>query len=152
MTEPRIPTTALVASGAIGRLLPAGRVADAIGRGLQAGGSPPPDLCALDIEREDERGALAGELRMLDLDARIHRARALILACERLEQHMLTGSAVFELATRARQSGVPTYAVTADNRLSAFDARMLDLQTILVASNVRALAGAGRRLAALLSP
>jgi hypothetical protein len=44
---------------------------------------------------------------------------------------------------------VPAYAVTATNRLSAFDARMLDLQVILEASTARALQAAARRLAKL---
>ncbi|HXW57850.1 MAG TPA: glycerate kinase [Solirubrobacteraceae bacterium] len=148
--QPRIPTIPLVASSAFGGALPAERVAEAIGRGLQTGGWPPPDLCPLQIEREDEHGALLGELRALALDARIARARAIILACARLDEHTLAGSAVFEIATRARQSGVPACAITADNRLSPFDARLLDLQTILTAGSARSLAGAGRRLAALL--
>jgi hypothetical protein len=148
--QPRIPTTALVASGAIAGALPAARVAETIGRGLQAGGSPSPDLSPLEIEREDERGALASELRALDLDTRIRRARAVVLACARLHAHTLPGSAVFEIATRARQMGVPAYAITADNRLSLFEARLLDLQTILLAGSARALTGAGRELAALL--
>ena len=44
---------------------------------------------------------------------------------------------------------MPAYAVTAENGLSAFDARILDLQVILEASTPRALAAAGRRLAEL---
>ena len=148
--EPAIPTTALVASGSLGATLQPARAAQAIARGLQAGGSPAPDLCPLEIEREDERGALRRELHAIDLDARIHRARALIVACARLDERSLPGSAVFEVATRARQMGVPAYAVTADNRLSLFDARVLDLQTILVAGGARSLAAAGRKLAGLI--
>ena len=77
------------------------------------------------------------------------RARAVILACARLEQSTLAGSAVFEIATRARQAGVPAYAMAAENRSSLFDARVLDLQTIL-RPGARALAAAGRRLAAII--
>jgi glycerate 2-kinase len=72
-----------------------------------------------------------------------------VLAEWLLEERTLTGSPAFEIATRARQAGVPAYAVTAANRLSAFDARILDLQAILEASTPRALQAAGRRLAQL---
>jgi glycerate kinase len=58
-------------------------------------------------------------------------------------------SAVFEIATRARQAGVPTYAVAACNDLSLFDARILDLQVILRARDTRALRRAGEKLAGL---
>jgi hypothetical protein len=44
---------------------------------------------------------------------------------------------------------VPTYAITAENALNAFDARILDLQLILEAAGTRALESAGRRLAAV---
>ena len=61
----------------------------------------------------------------------------------------VAGSAAFEIATRARQAGVPAYAVTGENALGAFDARMLDLQLVLEARGPRGLAAAGRRLASL---
>ena len=67
----------------------------------------------------------------------------------RLAERTLTVSPAFEIATRARQGGVPAYAVTGENLLDAFDARILDLQVILQASSARALAAAGRRLAEL---
>jgi glycerate kinase len=88
-------------------------------------------------------------LEALDFDARMRRARAVVLAQWRLQERTLAGSAAFEIATRARQAGVPAYAVTAENTLDAFDARILDLQVILEASTARALAAAGRRLAEL---
>jgi len=66
-----------------------------------------------------------------------------------LEEQTLAGSLAFEAATRARQAGVPCYAVTAVNRLNAFDLRILDLQVVLEASTGRALRVAGRRLAAI---
>ena len=82
----------------------------------------------------------------------MHRARAVIVAAQRLREQTLTGSATFEIATRARQSGVPAYAVTGENRLDPFDARILDLQLILEADSARALVAAGRKLARLLQP
>jgi hypothetical protein len=56
-------------------------------------------------------------------------------------------SAVFEIATRARQAGVPAYAVTGRNALSLFDARILDLQVVVEARDTRALRKAGEKLA-----
>jgi hypothetical protein len=77
-------------------------------------------------------------------------ARAVVVAVERLGEATLAASPTFEIATRARQAGVPAYAITAANGLDAFDARILDLQLILEASGRRALAAAARRLAGVL--
>ena len=85
--------------------------------------------------------------RQRDFDARMRAARAVVVGTERLDERTLLGSAVFEIATRARQAGVPAYAVTAENALSLFDARILDLQVILQARDTRALRRAGEKLA-----
>jgi glycerate kinase len=85
----------------------------------------------------------------LDFDARMRRARAVVIGTERLEERTLAGSVTFEIATRARQGGIPAYAVTGENALSAFDARILDLQVILQARSRGSLVTAGRKLAAL---
>jgi glycerate kinase len=144
-----LPTTPLIATGSFGAALPAPRVAAAIARGLQAGRLPAPDLCP--ILGEDERtGDLRGLLDALDFDARMHRARAVIVGEWRLQERTLAHSAAFEIATRARQAGVPAYAVTGENRLDRFDARILDLQAILEANSPRALTAAGRALARLI--
>lgn len=132
-----IPNTLLIAVCAFGAELGAERVASAIARGVRAAGMAEPDLCPI------------GDALPADFDARMRSARALIVGAERLEEQTLAGSPVFELATRARQAGVPAYAVTAENGLDPFDARILDLQLILEAGSPRALASAGRRLAAL---
>lgn len=145
----RIPTTALVATGPFGARLPAARVAAAIARGLQAGGAPAADLCPI-VPDEAPGGDVRGLLDALDFDARMRRSRAVVLGEWRLAEGALEGSAAFEIASRARQAGVPTYAVTAENGLDAFDARILDLQAILLADSTRALAAAGRRLAGLI--
>ncbi len=131
-----ISRTVLVAPESFGEELGAARVAAAIGRGLRAGDlSLEVDLCP--IEGDDA----------LDLDARLHRARAVVVGARRLDEGTLLGSATFELATRARQGGVPAYAVAMENALSLFDARILDLQAILEAHDVRGLRRAGKRLA-----
>jgi glycerate kinase len=140
-----IPTTPLIVTGAFGAGLPAPRVAAALARGLRAGGLPDPDVCALPADLERDGALRAGHALRLDLRMRL--ARCVILGEWQLDERTLAGSAAFEIATRARQSGVPAYAVTGENRLSAFDARMLDLQLILTARSARALTAAGRRLA-----
>jgi len=146
-----ISQTVLVASGRFADTLSADDVAQAIGRGLIAGGLPAPDLCPLDGhshgEPPDDVRAL---LDALDFDARMRRARAVIVVERRLRESTLRGSTAFEIATRARQGGVPAYAVTAENALDPFDARILDLQVIVQANTKRALAAAGRKLANLL--
>jgi hypothetical protein len=137
-----IPDTLLLAVCALGADMPAQRAAEAIARGVRAGGIGESDLCPI------EDGLPAG------FDVRMRRARAVIVGAERLDRGTLatdqrSASAVFEIATRARQAGVPTYAVTGTNELDAFDARMLDLQVILEADGARGLSAAGRKLARL---
>jgi len=145
-----IPKTVLVVvSGPFGATLGAEEVARAIGRGLVGAGQPEPDLCPI----ADEKGGtpdVGSLLERLDFDVRMHRARAVVLAEPRLQEKTLRGSVTFEIATRARQGGVPAYAVVGENALEPFDARILDLQLILEASSGRALASAGKKLAGLL--
>jgi glycerate kinase len=165
-----ISQTALVVSGPFGAALSAEQVGQAIARGLRAGGRPRPDLCPIEVEQsaptEDISRTAPGRARRspgsatttdvatllagLDFDARMRGARAVVLAEERLREGALRGSVAFEIATRARQGGVPAYAVTGENALAPFDARILDLQLILEASSPRALAAAGRKLARVL--
>jgi glycerate kinase len=138
--------TLLVAAGPFD-VLDAERVVESVARGLRDGGWQT-DACAIDVPAGS---ALRALLDSLDFDARMRSSRALIV-CERsLHEDTLAGSVAFEIATRARQSGVPAYAVTAEDRLDSFDARVLDLQTIAQASGgARALRAAGRKLAALI--
>lgn len=143
-----IPRAMLVAAFGFSGALSAQRVASAIGRGLKEGGMEESDLCPMDPEGEDPL-RLTELLAALQFDTRMRRARAVVLAAGRLQERTLIGSPTFEIASRARQAGVPAYAITAENALDSFDARILDLQTILEASNPRALQAAGRKLARL---
>ena len=144
-----LPSRPLIATGPFGPGLSAQGVAAAIAKGWQAGGRPPADLCP--ITPEDRRGhELAALLDALDFNARMRRARAVILGERLLRERTLAGSAAFEIATRARQAGVPAYAVTGEDLLDPFDARILDLQTILQARTAPALVAAGRKLAELI--
>jgi hypothetical protein len=137
-----IPDTLLLAVRAFGTDMPAERVAEMIAKGVRAAGMPAPDVCLI----EDELPA--------SFDARMRRARAVVIGTGRLDRGTLatdrrSASDVFEIATRARQAGVPAYAVTGANELDAFDARMMDLQVILEARTVRGLAAAGTKLGRL---
>jgi hypothetical protein len=142
-----ISNTFLLAVCPFGDELPPERVASAIAKGVVAAGRPAPDICPL--VPVEHREALRAQLDEAGFDARMRSARALVIATEQLEERTLAGSPVFELATRARQAGVPAYAVTAHNALAPFDGRILDLQLILEAADIRGLSAAGRRLGAL---
>lgn len=131
------PKTLMLAVCAFGADLPAERVVAALAKGVRAAGGPEPEECPIDDDLP------AG------FDARMRGARAVLVGAGRLDRGTLTGSAVFEIATRARQAGVPAYAVTGTNELDAFDARMLDLQLILEARTPRGLMAAGAKLARL---
>jgi glycerate kinase len=85
-------------------------------------------------------------LNAVDFDRRMRSARAVVLGEGRLDRGTLEGKVLFEAATRARQAGVPAYAVVADDAIDAFQARIMDLQLILRAGDERALQAAGRRL------
>jgi hypothetical protein len=130
-----IPDTLLLAVCALSADMPAARVAETLAKGVRAAGMGEPDLCPI------EDGPPAG------FNERMRSARAVVLGAERLDPTTLAGSDVFEIATRARQAGVPAYAVTGANELDAFGARMLDLQVILEVHTLRGLAAAGTKLA-----
>jgi glycerate kinase len=137
--------TLLIAARPFDGRLGAERVAGAIAEGLRDGGWEV-DLLALDGETENDAIAL---VRAPDCDARMRAARAVVIAEPRLDERTLAGTVAFEIATRARQGGVPAYAVTGEDELDSFDARILDLQTILVARSHRSLVSAGGKLAAI---
>ncbi len=143
-----ISQTVLVVSGSFGPALSASDVGAALARGLRAGGALAADVCPLPAVGAGEEHARV-LLDALDLDARMRSSRAVVVATRRLEERALAGSATFEIATRARQGGVPAYAITGENALEPFDARILDLQLVLQADSLRALAAAGRKLAAI---
>ena len=89
-------------------------------------------------------------LDALDYDARMRAAGAVIVGEGRLDQTSLAGKAAGEAATRARQSGVPCFAIVGNDALGAFGARILDLQRVLEAPTLEAMADAAASLAPLL--
>jgi glycerate kinase len=89
-------------------------------------------------------------LEALDFDARMRAARAVVVGEGRLDRTSLQGKVTGEIATRARQAGVPCHAIVGQNGLEAFDARILDLQAVLEGSTPAELEAAGEALAAFL--
>jgi glycerate kinase len=89
-------------------------------------------------------------LAAVDYDARMRAARAVVTGEGRLDRQSLVGKIVSEVATRARQAGVPCHAVVGSNALELFDLRILDLQLVLEASTLAELEAAGAELGAAL--
>jgi glycerate 2-kinase len=86
-------------------------------------------------------------LGALDFDARMRAARAVIVGEGRIDEQTLQGKIAGEIATRARQAGVPCFAIVGSSELDAFGARMLDLQRIIEATDLDAIAAAAASLA-----
>ena len=89
-------------------------------------------------------------LDAVGFDARMRAARAVVTGEGKLDQQSLAGKVVSEVATRARQAGVPCHAIVGTSELDAFGARILDLDTVYEASTLNELRAAGRRLAEIL--
>ena len=73
-----------------------------------------------------------------------------IAALRRLVDKVLDGKAVAEAAVRARQAGVPAYAIAGSSDLDLLEQRALGLQTIRTATTREALEAAAEELAPLL--
>ncbi len=89
-------------------------------------------------------------LDAIDFDRRMREARAVITGEGKLDQQSLAGKAVSEVSTRARQAGVPSYAIVGRRELDAFGMRVLDLQLVEEAGTLGEIEAAGRRLAGVL--
>jgi Glycerate kinase family len=144
-----ISKTVLVLAGPFQKRLAATSVVAAIARGLTADSALQCDACPLEEDLGTRAANASKPLEEADFDRRMRAARAIVIACAELDDRTLAGSIAFEAATRARQSGVPAYAVTGRNSIDPFEARIVDLQVILEASTTQALGIAGRKLAAL---
>ncbi len=93
-------------------------------------------------------GGASFVLSAIDYDVRMRAARAVVTGEGRLDRQSLVGKVVSEVATRARQAGVPCHAVVGSNMLELFDLRILDLQLVLEASTLSELEAAGVELGA----
>ena len=136
-----IPTRVLLAVQPFSSRLCAAQIGAALAEGLRAGGRTDHAL----LELPDDVAALPD-----NVEAQMRAAHAIVIVVRSLEPAELRGTVAFELATTARQAGVPAYAVTAHNGLDAFDARLLDLQVILEARTAKALRHAGGALASVM--
>ena len=87
-------------------------------------------------------------LDMIGFDDHMRAARFVVTGEGRIDRQTLAGKIVFEVATRCRQSGVACHAVVGRNELEPFEARLIDLSTVVEAGTTRRLRAAGRRLAA----
>jgi glycerate kinase len=67
-------------------------------------------------------------LDTLDFDARMRESFAVVTGEGKLDDQTLAGKALFEVATRCRQSGVPCCAVVGADELDAFGKRLLDVE------------------------
>ena len=91
-------------------------------------------------------------LGALGFDARLRTARAVVVGEGRLDEQSLQGKILGEVATRARQGGVPCHAIVGSRTLDAFGARMLDLQRTVVASTLDEIEAAAAALADVIWP
>ena len=91
-------------------------------------------------------------LHALDFNVRMLASAAVIVGEGRLDATSLEGKIAAEIATRARQHGVPAHGIVGSCALERFDARILDLQVILEATDEAGLERAGFELAAAIAP
>jgi glycerate kinase len=89
-------------------------------------------------------------LDAVGFDPRMRAARCVITGEGRLDEQSLVGKLVSEVATRARQGGVPCHVVCGTRELDAMGARVLDLERVLEASTIAQLRATGRELAELI--
>jgi glycerate kinase len=102
----------------------------------------------------------AGAVLVLDVagfDARAREAFAVVTGEGRLDEQTLAGKAVFEIATRCRQTGVPCYAVVGADELDAFGRRLMNIEVEAAARGGRTASSAdveraATRLARRLDP
>jgi glycerate kinase len=89
-------------------------------------------------------------LDRLDFDSRMRAARAVVTGEGCLDHQSLAGKAISEVATRARQSGVPCHAIVGRRELDSFGVRILDLQAVAEAGTVRRIRTAAKRMGEVL--
>jgi glycerate kinase len=73
----------------------------------------------------------------LDFERRARGAAAVVTGEGKLDEQTLAGKAVFEVATRSRQNGVPCYAVVGADALDDFSKRLLNIEVVAAARDGR---------------
>jgi len=136
---------ALLACEPFSPRLGAEAVASALAAGLTASGAELPDAVELPAHTGEREAAAL--LERAGFHGRMLASRAVVVAVPALAESTLAGSSAFEVATLARQNGVPCYAVAASVELGDFDLRILDLQLVIRARGASSLRTAGERLA-----
>jgi len=91
-------------------------------------------------------------LDAVGFDGRMQAVRAVVTGEGQLDRQSLAGKAVSEVATRARQAGVPCYAVVGSCQLDRFGQRILDLEGVIEAGTPAELERAGTELSGLIWP
>ncbi len=91
-------------------------------------------------------------LDTVGFDALAHDAFAIVTGEGRLDEQTIGGKLLFEVATRARQGGVPCYAVVGQDELDAFEHRLMNIEVETASRNgavasVAAVEKAARRVA-----
>ena len=86
-------------------------------------------------------------LNAIGFDERMRESMFVVTGEGRLDRQTFAGKAVFEVATRARQSGVACHAVVGSSTLEPFEERILDLQTVTEATTEAELERAGQAVA-----
>lgn len=89
-------------------------------------------------------------LDALGFTERMRASRCVITGEGKLDHQTLQGKVVGEIGTRTRQGGVPLHAIVGRNELSAFGARMIDLQIVKEASTVDEVEASAHELGALI--
>jgi glycerate 2-kinase len=86
-------------------------------------------------------------LNAIGFDEAMRGAAFVVTGEGRLDRQTFQGKAVFEVATRARQSGVACHAIVGGSTLDPFEERILDLQTVTEAGTLKQLERAGSEIA-----
>jgi glycerate kinase len=79
-------------------------------------------------------------------------ARGVITGEGSLDRQTLLGKAVGEVATRARQAGVPCHGIVGRMGMTEFDARVLDFESVVTAGSVDEISAVAAGLVARLAP
>jgi glycerate 2-kinase len=89
-------------------------------------------------------------LDAVDFDHRMRQSRAVITGEGKLDEQSLAGKLISEISTRARQTGVPSYAIVGKRELDDFGMRILDLQVVIEAGTMAEIEAAAERLAVVI--
>ena len=130
-----IPSELLVVTDHFDGTLSAEAVSEALRAGLAASGLP----------------ARVSTLEHRDYNAQMLAARAVVTGMGHLARESLVNTVLSEVATRARQAGVPCHAVVGSHALDLFELRILDLQLVLEATTLSEIEAAGAEIGAAIA-